>query len=83
MSSVNDMEQYIQLRDERDKLLEELEQVRSEAETLKEEREGLTTDVNKLRKIIADNVIAKEPAEKESRGPLSIKEKIMELVKEQ
>lgn len=83
MPSIENMEQYIALRDERDKLKDEIETMRSQVESLTGENGGLSKDVNKLRKIIADNVISKEPTKEEPRGPIGIRELILEQIKEE
>ncbi len=80
MTEIKDIESYIDIRNERDKLLEKIEELTSTTDVLSTEKETLQADIDKLRKIIADNVVANQPT-KETVEPTSLKELILQEFK--
>lgn len=83
MSNIEEIEGYIELKAERDALADELESVKAKVEEMEGNESKLNDDLNRLRKIIADNVVASKPAKEEKdKRDMGIKELIIEQYKE-
>lgn len=82
-NSIEDIEGYVELKAERDALADELESVKAKVEEMEGKESKLNDDLNRLRKIIADNVVASKPAkEQREEREMGIKELIIEQYKE-
>lgn len=83
MSNIEDIEGYVELKAERDALAEELDAFKSKVEEMEGKESKLNEDLNRLRKIIADNVVASKPAqEQKDKRDMGIRELIIEQYKE-
>lgn len=83
MSNIEDIEGYVELKAERDALADELESVKAKVEEMEGKEGKLNEDLNRLRKIIADNLVASKPAqEQKDKRDMGIRELIIEQYKE-
>ena len=83
MSNIEEIEGYIELKAERDALADELESVKAKVEEMEGNESKLNDDLNRLRKIIADNVVASKPAqEQKDKRDMGIRELIIKQYKE-
>lgn len=83
MSNIEDIEGYVELKAERDALADELETFKTKVEEMEGKESKLNDDLNRLRKIIADNVVASKPAqEQKDKRDMGIRELIIEQYKE-
>lgn len=81
-NSIEEIEGYIALKAERDALADELESVKAKVEEMEGNESKLNDDLNRLRKIIADNVVASKPAqEQKDKRDMGIRELIIEQYK--
>ena len=82
MSEIGEIEEFIKVKNERDSLAEELEAYKARIEELESNEAKANEDMTRLRKIIADSVIASKPAERvENEKNKTLKELIIEQYK--
>ncbi len=82
MTEIGEIEELIKLRDERDTMAEELEVYKARIGELERNEAKANEDMTRLRKIIADSVIASKPAEQaENKRNKTLKELIIEQYK--
>lgn len=83
MTEIGEIEEFIKLRDERDMMAEELEAYKARIGELESKEAKLNEDMTRLRKIIADSVIASKPAERaENEKNKTLKDMIIEQYKD-
>ncbi len=82
MSEIGEIEEFIKVKGERDTMAEELEAYKTRVEELETNEAKFNEDLTRLRKIIADSVIASKPAEQaENKKNKTLKELILEEYK--
>ena len=82
MGDIGEIEEFIKVKNERDSLAEELEAYKARIEELESNEAKFNEDLTRLRKIIADSVIASKPAERaENEKNKTLKELIIEQYK--
>ena len=82
MSEIGEIEEFIKVKNERDTMAEELEAYKARIEELERNEAKAKEDMTRLRKIIADSVIASKPAEQaENKRNKTLKELILEEYK--
>ena len=82
MSEIGEIEEFIKVKNERDTMAEELEAYKARIEELERNEAKAKEDMTRLRKIIADSVIASKPAERvENEKNKTLKELIIEQYK--
>lgn len=82
MSEIGEIEEFIKVKNERDTMAEELEAYKARVEELERNEAKANEDMIRLRKIIADSVIASKPAERaEKEKNKGLKELIIEQYK--
>lgn len=82
MSNIEDIEGYVELKAERDVLADELESFKARVDEMEDKENKLNDELNRLRKIIADNVVASKPAkEQKEKRDMGIRELIIEQYK--
>ena len=82
LGEIGEIEEFIKVKGERDSLAEELEAYKTRVEELETNEAKFNEDLTRLRKIIADSVIASKPAEQaENKRNKTLKELILEEYK--